>query len=202
MTQRQADGRLGIRIESLASGAIRASKLSETLGYRPEEDGLDANITETKEKVFNHITKYLDVAGYPTEAIPDFNKANINHLVYATIIPILGDFIRRTGCTDMKLRFEKEIVATDGATGGTGEFVLMDPVSVIEEKFIFIVEVKGYFLGQAMRQCLLSMKDMQDNNGGGEAYGFVTTGTQWQMIRYETRCKYCLREWAKRRSYG
>ena len=133
--------------------------------------------------MFDHITEYLDVAGYPTEAIPDFNEANINHLVYATIIPILRDFIRRTGCTDMKLRFEEEIVATDGATGGTGEFVLMDPVSVMEEKFIFIVVVKGSFRGQAMRQCLLSMKDMQDNNGGGEVYGFVTTGTQWQMIR-------------------
>ncbi|KAF8540865.1 hypothetical protein BDD12DRAFT_879666 [Trichophaea hybrida] len=27
-----------------------------------------------------------------------------------------------------------------------------------------------------MRQCLLAMKDARDNKGGGEVYGFVTTG--------------------------
>ncbi|KAF8538994.1 hypothetical protein BDD12DRAFT_839949, partial [Trichophaea hybrida] len=26
-------------------------------------------------------------------------------------------------------------------------------------------------------------KDMRENNGGGEVYGFVTTGETWQMLR-------------------
>ncbi|KAH8147934.1 uncharacterized protein LAJ45_08035 [Morchella importuna] len=29
------------------------------------------------------------------------------------------------------------------------------------------------------------MKDMRDNNGGGEVYGFVTTGETWRMLRYD-----------------
>ena len=61
-------------MESLASGAILASELLASLGYRLEEDGLDANTMETREKVFDHITEYLDVARYPTEAILDLMK--------------------------------------------------------------------------------------------------------------------------------
>ena len=185
MTHLQADERLGIRIESLVPGEMEVSELLASLGYKPKEDGLDADIMKTKEKVFDHITEYLDVAGYPTEAVPDFKEASIGHLVYATIAPILRDFIRRTKCESMKLRFEKEIVATDGATGGAEEFALVDLVSLTKEKFIFVVEVKRSSLGKGVRQCLLSMKDMLDNNDGDEVYGFVSTGTQWQMIRYD-----------------
>lgn len=37
-----------------------------------------------------------------------------------------------------------------------------------------------------MIQCLLSMKDMKDNNGSvGEVYRFVTTEEHWRMIRYD-----------------
>ena len=28
------------------------------------------------------------------------------------------------------------------------------------------------------------MKDIWDNNGAGEVYGFVTTGVYWRMVRY------------------
>ena len=35
-----------------------------------------------------------------------------------------------------------------------------------------------------MRQCLLSMRDMWDNNDGGIVYGFVT-GEHWQVFRYD-----------------
>ena len=121
---------------------------------------------------------------YATEAVLGFKEATINYLVYATITPILRDFIRRTGCESMKLRFGKEVVATtDGMMGGTEEFVLMSLVS-LAEKFIFTVEVKRSSLGQRVRRCLLLMKDMRDNNGRGEVYGFVMTGTQWRVIRY------------------
>ena len=181
MTHLDADERLGIRIESLAPGEIGVSELLASLGYRPKEDGLDANIMKTKEKVFDHITEYLDVAGYPTEAVPDFKEASVNHLVYATIAPILRDFIRRTECESIRLRFKKKIVFTDGAAGGTEEFALMDLVSLMEEKLIFIVEVGRSSLGQGLKGHLPSMKGMW---GGGEVYRFVTTGTQWRMIRY------------------
>lgn len=36
-----------------------------------------------------------------------------------------------------------------------------------------------------MKQCLLAMKDAKDNNGGGEVYGFVTTGDTWRMLKYD-----------------
>ena len=57
MTQLQANGRLGIRMGSLASSAIPASELLASLGYRPEEDGLDVNTMETREKVFDHMSE-------------------------------------------------------------------------------------------------------------------------------------------------
>ena len=60
----------------------------------------------------------------------------------------------------------------------------MDLIEVDIEKFIFVVEAKRSSLGQAMKQCLLAMKDMHDNNRGG---GFVTTGMSWRMIRYDGR---------------
>ena len=182
MTRQQVDSRLGVRVESIAPGTIEASELLESLGYGL---GGDANTMETKEKVFNHITEYLGVAGYPTGAIPGFNEAHINHLVYATIIPVLREFIRRTGRKNMRLRFEKEIVATDDTTGCTNEFAVMDMFSFTKEKFVLMVNVRGSSLGGAMSQCLPSLKDMRDNNGGGEVYGFVTTGIEWQMIRYD-----------------
>ncbi|RPB15816.1 hypothetical protein P167DRAFT_542534 [Morchella conica CCBAS932] len=145
---------------------------------------LDA-ILKTKEKVYDGIVEHLEIEGYPTEANPDFKEANISDLVYITLHPILFDFKRKTGRTVRLLR-EKEIVSTDGETGGTEEFVMVDLVSVTEEKFIFIVEAKRSSLGQAMKQCLLAMKDMRDNNGGvGEVYGFVTTAEFWQMLSYD-----------------
>lgn len=35
---------------------------------------------------------------------------------------------------------------------------------------------KGSSIGEAMKQCLLSVKDIRDNNKAGEVYDFVTTG--------------------------
>ncbi|KAH8148459.1 uncharacterized protein LAJ45_07562 [Morchella importuna] len=146
---------------------------------------LDA-ILKTKEKVYDGIVEHLEIEGYPTEANPDFKEANISDLVYITLHPILFDFKRKTGRTVRLLR-EKEIVSTDGETGGTEEFVMVDLVSVTEEKFIFIVEAKRSSLGQAMKQCLLAMKDMRDNNGGvGEVYGDKQAGC---TISYDGRRK-------------
>ena len=73
----------------------------------------------------------------------------------------------------------------DGETGGSGEFSVMDLVSVTDEKFVIIIEAKRASLGQGMKQCLLATKDGWDNNGGGVIYGFVTTGDHWRMIRYD-----------------
>ena len=73
----------------------------------------------------------------------------------------------------------------DGETGGTEEFVVVDVIPMDEEQLTPIVEAKRASLGQAVEQCLLSMKDARDPNGGGCSvlYGFVTTGKGWQMLR-------------------
>lgn len=70
-----------------------------------------------KEKVYDRIAEYLRVEGYPTEANPEFKEGNITHLVYATICPILDDFIRMSGRKNLRLRSEKEISSTDSQTG-------------------------------------------------------------------------------------
>ncbi|RPB00452.1 hypothetical protein L873DRAFT_1680721 [Choiromyces venosus 120613-1] len=62
---------------------------------------------------------------------------------------------------------------------------MVDMVGVGNRKFVFLVEAKKSSLGEAKRRCLLAMKDMGDSNGGDIVYGFVTTGEQWQMFRYD-----------------
>ncbi|KAF8534865.1 hypothetical protein BDD12DRAFT_809008 [Trichophaea hybrida] len=107
-------------------------------------------ILKTKERVYDNIVEYLAIEGYPTEGDPDFKEASINHLVYATISLVLGNFIRMTGCKSIQLRSEKEIVSTDGTgeTGDTEEFVVVDLISVENKKFVLIIEAKRSSLGQ------------------------------------------------------
>jgi hypothetical protein len=59
----------------------------------------------------------------------------------------------------------------------------MDMISVLEEKFVLVVEAKKSSIGEAMKQCLLSLKDMRDGNGGGTVYGFTITGTIWRTFQ-------------------
>ena len=61
----------------------------------------------------------------------------------------------------------------------------MDLIDVGVGGVIIMVEGKSSSLGQAERQCLLSLKDMRENNGEGEVYGFTTTGESWRMFRYD-----------------
>ena len=62
----------------------------------------------------------------------------------ATISPVLGNSIGITGRKNIQLRSEKDVVSTDGETGGTEEFVVMDLISVEGEEFVLIVEAKSY----------------------------------------------------------
>ena len=86
---------------------------------------------------------------------------------------------------NIRLSREKEIIANDNETGGNEDFVVMDRISAEEQTFVLIMEAKKSYTGEAMKQCLLGMKDARDNNGGGIVYGFVTAGEHWEMIRYD-----------------
>lgn len=61
----------------------------------------------------------------------------------------------------------------DGVTCGMEEFVVIDRIAVAEDKFVLV---------------MLSLKDVRDNNQGGTAYGFVTTGQHWKMLSYDGHC--------------
>jgi len=79
---------------------------------------------------------------------------------------------------------EQEVISTDSETEGIEEIVVVDLITYNDEKFILVVEARGSSLGQVLKQYLLALKDMRDNNGDGKVYGFVITGKSWQMIEY------------------
>ena len=70
--------------------------------------------------------------------------------------------------------------------GGQKGFAV-DLVSGDEEVFIFIIEAMTSLVGKAMRQGFLAMKDARDGNnkGQGVIYGFITTGEDWRMVKYD-----------------
>ena len=181
MTMGQAEERPGFRIRSLE--AVSVDSMLACTKHSLGAESVDIML-KVKKRVYDNIVEYLVTEGYPTEGDPDFKEGNANDLVYAIISPILGSFIHMTGRKSIQLRREKEIVSTGGETGGAEEFVMVDLVS-ITEKFLLIVEAKSTSLGQAMKQCLLAMKDIGDNNTDGKVYGFVTTGESWRMLSYD-----------------
>jgi len=178
MSIRDAEKRLGIRINKLKATPI------DTMLAKPNSlGGADVNketMDAIKVKVYERILQYLAIEGYPTEADPDFNEANVSDLVFSTIGPVLY-FVQKMRC-DIRLTREKEITSVNNETGGVEEFVVVDQIAVSEEKFVLVIEAKRTSIGQAIKQLLLSLKDLWDNNGGGVVYGFVTTGQHWQMF--------------------
>lgn len=78
---------------------------------------------------------------------------------------------------------DRLIVGTDKKTGGLGQFLVGDLISVTKAKHVFVVdggiENFSWKSGGA-----LAMKNMADNNGNGKMYGFVTSGKLWQLIEY------------------
>ncbi|KAG0635650.1 hypothetical protein HOY80DRAFT_981146, partial [Tuber brumale] len=183
VTLAEAEERLGFRFANFELYGIFVSQMLAEA--KPVIDGPGKDqVQETKEKVYDRIIEFVECEGYPTESDQDFKEANINDLVFAILAPIVSDFRERTG-RNIFLRREKEITAPDSKTYGYQEFVLVDLIGLEREKYVFVVEAKKSSLGEAKRQCLLAMKDMGDRNGGGVVYGFVTTGEQWQMLRYD-----------------
>ena len=60
------------------------------------------------------------------------------------------------------------------------EFVFIDAISVVNDRYPIIIEAKRDSLGKGLIQCLLSLKDMYDvNNDKKSVYGFITTGIDW-----------------------
>ncbi|KAG0643672.1 hypothetical protein HOY80DRAFT_944770, partial [Tuber brumale] len=179
----EAEKRLGFRFMKFECHGISISQMLAEA--KPEIEGLGKDqVQEIKEKVYDRIIEFVGCEGYPTESVESFKEANINDLVFSILAPIVSNFRERTK-RDIFLLREKQITAPDSKTYGNQEFVLVDLIGLENEKYVFVVEAKKSSLIEAKKQCLLAMKDMGDHNGGGVVYGFVTTGEQWQMLRYD-----------------
>lgn len=182
MTVNEVQNRIGIRIQDIYSAMIPVEEMLVQMGYSLDEEVSEAILT-TKEDVYKQIVRYLRTEGYP-ESSPDFKEFNVSDLVLLIILPILDDFMCSTGRQRLRLCREKQIVSGDLETGGNEEYVVIDQISLAEERYILIVE-KRSSLGAAMGQCLVALKDIRDKNGGGVVYGFITTGESWRMLSYD-----------------
>ncbi|KAG0632804.1 hypothetical protein HOY80DRAFT_731632 [Tuber brumale] len=178
MTIREAEKRLGIRLN------MPGTPLKRILEEKSSLLGPDT-ILKVKRRIYQNMVDYLEAGGYPTEADPDFKEANISVIVAATIYPIIAQFKRETKRA-LHISYEKEITSIDSSTSGMEEFVVMDYISYDQMKYVLVVvEAKKTSLGEAMKQCFLSLKDMWDCNGGGTVYGFVTMGDFWRMVSFD-----------------
>ncbi|KAF8444320.1 hypothetical protein BGX38DRAFT_1143700 [Terfezia claveryi] len=182
MSLQDAEKRLGFEFQSIK--VVSISNLIAVVGSDIFKDTEGAAVLKKmKEKIYNNIVDYIGFEGYPSESTADFNEANVSDLVFSIIGPVLSCLRRNMGI-DLRLRREKEIISVDGETGGKEEFVVIDVVSLMERKYVLVAEGKTGSIGEALKQCLLSMKDMWDNNNDGEVYGFVRTGESLRVFRY------------------
>ncbi|KAF8468460.1 hypothetical protein BDZ91DRAFT_111751 [Kalaharituber pfeilii] len=105
-------------------------RMFEDVRYVFEGPGID-NITQIKCKVYGRILEHIRSKNIPAEGDADFKEANVNHLVYTIIVPILDNFISQTQRKNTQLKCEKEIISKDGGeTGGSEETVDVDMASV------------------------------------------------------------------------
>ena len=119
----EAGKRLGISMEYLP--AVPVDQMLADAKHDLEQDV----ILKTERMVYRQIRQYLRLEGFPSEANPGFNEANVNDLVLYIIGPIITGFNRVTGRkTGRKIRSrrEKEIISTDNKTGGREDFLVTD----------------------------------------------------------------------------
>ncbi|PUU74766.1 hypothetical protein B9Z19DRAFT_404363 [Tuber borchii] len=166
---------------------VSVRQMLATAGQEAKIQGLTGEeVQEAKGKVYERIVEFLEGEGYPTKTNKNYREVRVDDLVFTVLIPVISMFRRKTR-RNLRLRREKSIIAIDGEPGRNQEFVMIDIVGVDNRKFVFFVESKksSLRLGEARKQRLLAMKEMGEMNGGGVVYGFVTTGEEWQMLRFE-----------------
>lgn len=75
----------------------------------------------------------------------------MSDLVLLILLPVIDDFMLRTGRDKIRLAREKQIVADDLEMGGAEEFVVLDEVELGKERFLFIVEANGSIITLELR---------------------------------------------------
>lgn len=63
---------------------------------------------------------------------------------------------------------------------------MIDSIESDKEIYVLIVEAKRSDLDKAFQQCALVIRDAYaQNNDNVPIYGFMTTGVQWKLIKYD-----------------
>ena len=170
MNIQETEERLGFKLGEFAKRAIPASRM--VANAKPEIKGLgEEQVERAKEKVFNNTVQFIEAEGYPTEFDFFFDEAKISDLVAIILLPIVIAFRRETG---RKLHLQREL-----------DTISTNFIGIKGHKFVFVAEAAKSSIGQAKRGCMLTLKEMGDNNPGGVIYGLVTSGDVWQIIRYQ-----------------
>lgn len=178
ITIQEAEKRLNIRFNNIISNSCKIENLLDL-------KNINKKTYDIKNKIYERIVEYIEVEEYPSLSSYTFKEANIFDLVGTILIPLISDFKHKEQNDSIVLRREKEIISIDNKTGGNEEFVIVDVINITQERFILIIESKRSSIGDAMKQCLLSVKDAYDNNNDGKnIYGFMTTGDSWQLVTY------------------
>lgn len=157
----------------------------------PLRDEVEYDMSDTKEKVYSRLVEYLQCEPYPSE--DELDGPYVHDIVNAVLLPTLSDFKRKSQRGYMTLYKRGEMMAVDeGADKTKKEFVVIDFISLTEEEekqaHVVVVETKKSTLVIAFRVLLLALQDMWGACGGkGIAYGFVTTGEEWQVVVYDGR---------------
>ena len=155
----------------------------------PLRDEVKYDMSDTKEKVYSRLVEYLHCEPYPSE--DELGGPYVHDIVNAVLLPTLSDFKHKSQRDYMTLYKRGEMMAVDeGADKTKKEFVVIDFISLTEEEekpaHVVVVETKQSTLVIAFRVLLLALQDMWDACGGkGIAYGFVTTGEEWQVVVYD-----------------
>ena len=179
---REAQAKLGFGLGRLEASTTAVQLMLDSRARVLGEHALK----DTKLKVYERIVEYLEVEGY----LLDAEYSRVSDLVCGVTAAILFDFKSKADVGSLYLQRGRETVSVGGETGGVHEFVVVDLASAAAaaDRFVLVVvEARrgAPSFGDAVKQCLLAMRDMRERNGGvGEVYGFVTTGDMWRMVRY------------------
>ena len=130
---------------------------------------------ELKYRIYDHLLEYLCLEGYPTQAVGDFEESNVTDFILYTLGPVLSEFKFKMGRAAPFREGTK--ILSSGLSDGWVRRVCDDGRNCGETKEVcHCGGVKASCVGLALKQCLLALKDMQGNNGGGVVYGSITSG--------------------------
>ena len=181
--QEYAEQRLNVRFSDLGNAAVKVNRLIDIVSITDKT-------TQIKHKIYDRMLELIETEDYPQGAINPFKEASISDIVGTVLICCIASFKREEKRSNIKLRRERAIVSPNGDTGGIEEYVIVDIISVANDKIVLVVEAKRDNMDKCLTQCLLAMRDAYDTNTTNKintdaVYGFTTEGVHWRLIIYD-----------------